>query len=294
MPALGTHVIQSRRCLEQISPKVELDRDFVGASAVSHDAMSLLPTGGYFSCFEAAHQTKTDEYFLTLIRYIKKHKMREHSNAMAFLYGQIMHYALDTKTHPLIYYMTTCHPAKFYISALDAHTLFEAWYDVYRENILKQEEGENYNPKYAFVRNVGEGGIDDMIDDVYDDVYDLDDAAKGYKYGIKVWEFYQMRLRGMMLKHVKKYHSDFAEMLNPGGGLILNPVTNAPMNSTFEQAYEDSITLACELIKAVDANIYDGAENEDALKFALGKSYDTGEDWRNPDPKRYFLGYRPK
>ena len=292
MPALGTHVIQAKKCYDEMKPKIEIDRDFLGASAISHDTIALLP-GEYMRVFTEAHEAKTDDYFLALIQYIKENNLREDANAMAFLYGQIMHYALDTSTHPLIYYMTECHPAKFLVSMLGAHTLFEAWYDVYRENEEKSKD-EAFNPKYAFVKKVCEGGINPMIDAVYGEVYGLKNAAKGFKSGIKVWEIYQTRLRGLMLNHVKKYHSDFERMLNPDGACFLHPVTNVLLNTTFDQAYHRSFSLACELIEAVDANIYDGAGNEDTLKAAFGNSYDTGEDWRNPNPKRYFLGYRPK
>ena len=290
MPALGTHVIQAKKCFEEIHSEVEIDRDFLGASAISHDTMALLP-GGYFRCFVEAHETKTDAYFLALIQHIKNEGLREDANAMAFLYGQVMHYALDTKTHPLIYYMTECHPAKFFVSALGAHTLFEAWYDVCREEEEKSREGEAFNPKYPFVKKVGDGGIDPMIDAVYKAVYGLENAAKGYKNGIKTWEIYQARLRGLMLKHAKKYHSDFEGMLNSGGVHFLHPVTNVPLNTTFDEAYKNSISLACELIEAVNGNIYGGASNEDMLQAAFGNSYDTGEDWRRPEPKRYFMGY---
>ena len=290
MPALGTHVIQAKKCFDKLKPKIEIDRDLVGASAISHDTMALVP--GYYGCFCEAHEKKTDDYFLALINYIKDNKLRENANAMAFLYGQLMHYALDTSTHPLIYYMTECHPAKFFVPMLGAHTLFEAWYDVYWEEQEKAGLGDAYDPKYAFSAKVCESGIDAMLDAVYESVYGQKNVAKGYKTGIKTWEVYQARLRGVMLKHVKKYYVDFEGMLNADGAYFLNPVTNVPLNTTLGQAYGSSIPLARELIEAADDCIYNGAGNEEALKAALGKSYDTGEDWRLPDPKRFFMGYK--
>ena len=290
MPALGTHVFHAKECFLKIEPKLELDRDFVGACAISHDTMALMP--GYYGTFVAAHEKNTEDYFLAEIRYIKAHGLRENPSAMAFLYGQIMHYALDTSTHPLIYYMTECHPAKFYVSALGAHTLFEAWYDVRLEEAEKAKDPA-FNPKYAFVKRVCEGGIDAMIDAVYGETYGTKNASKGFRSGIKIWEIYQARLRGPMLRHAKKYYGDFEGMLNAEGGLFLHPVTNAPLDLTFAQAYEASFALARELIEAADANIYGGAANEAALTIAFGNSYDTGVDWKN-SAKRYFLGYPPK
>ena len=158
----------------------------------------------------------------------------------------------------------------------------------------KLKTDEVFDPQYPFIKRVGEGGIDAVLDTVYDEVYGLKEAAKGYRNGIRMWKIYQERLRGWMLNHVKKYHSDFEGMLNADGATFLHPVTNVQLNTTFEQAYQSSIPLACELVDAVDENIYGGAGNEDLLKKALGNSYDTGVDWRNPNPKRYFMGYPPK
>lgn len=279
MPALGLHVMQARKCFDHIETKIELDRGFVGASAISHDHLALLP-GGYGRVFTEAHEKKTDEYFLTLIKHIKNNALRETPNAMAFLYGQIMHYALDTSTHPLIYYMTECHPAKFVISALGAHSLFESWYDMRYEEMEKLA-GKTFSPRYAFETKVSGGGIDSIIDAVYDKVYGLKNAAKGFRNGIKLWEIYQLHLRSFILNRMKGYHADFEQMLNPGGERFFHPVTNAPLTTTFSQAYEASFALACELIRMVNGNIYDGDGNEDALAIALGNSYDTGVDWKN-------------
>jgi len=294
MPALATHVFHSEKCLAKLKPElekrgIEPTKDFaglVGAAAISHDTLGLLLGTGYDRCFVDAHEKNTDAYFLAMIAYIKEHGLRENPNAMAFLYGQIMHYALDIKAHPLIYYMTERHPAKFLVSALSAHTLFEAWMD--REN----EKKENITDRrYIFRKKVGDGGIDDMVDAVYERVYGLKKAAAGYRHGINIWAFYQLRLRKTMLNHVKQYLPDFQAMLNHEGEAFQHPVTGEPMHASFQQLHDASIDLACELILAVNANIYDGADNEDLLKQAFANSYDTGVAWRDLRLKQYFKEY---
>ncbi|MCL2023866.1 MAG: zinc dependent phospholipase C family protein [Oscillospiraceae bacterium] len=282
--------MHAQKCFDKISPKIALDRGFVGAAGISHDTFGLMPVGGYFACFNAAHDEKTDDYFLTLIAYIKSEKLSAHANAMGFLYGQIMHYALDTLTHPLIYYMTQCHPAKFFVPALGAHTMFEAWYDVQQENAEKARNSA-FERNFAYTVKVSDGGINSLIDTVYDRVYGLKNAAAGYEKGIKVWELYGKYLRSWMLSHVKKYHSDFQSMLNEQEENFLHPVTNETLNFSFSSAYSTSIDLACELIAAADDNIYNGADNEKVLAAAFSNSYDTGVDWRIPEKKRFFKGY---
>jgi len=302
MPALATHALQSRECLTKLIAEIEsrgleVNQDFIeftGASAIAHDTLALLLGTSYNPCFVKAHETNTDAFFLTMIDYIKENNLRDNANAMAFLYGQIMHYALDISTHPLIYYMTQLHPAKCLVSALDAHLLFESWVDAEKEKEAQkqaQAEGKPFDPKFPFRKRVGAGGIDSLIDTVYEKAYGQKKAAAGYKHGIKIWKFYRFHLRSFMLNYVKKYHSDFAEMLNPGGEEFRHPVEGHTLNATFRESYGASIDLACELVAAVNANIFEGAGNGDALKKAFGNSYDTGIAWDDPRPKQYFKEY---
>jgi len=301
MPALGTHAIQSGDCLRKVKSEIErrgieVDgafADFVAASAVSHDSLALLFGTAYDRCFVTAHEKNTDAFFLALIAYIKENSLRGNANAMAYLYGMVMHYALDTCAHPLVYYMTELHPAKF-TSALGAHALFETWVDTEKEKEEKaraEQEGKAYKPNLPYRRSVGKGGIDALVDAVYEGVYGLKKAARGYRGGIKLWHAYQLLLRSAMLKHVKGYVPDFEAMLNPDGGQFRHPVTGDALTTTFQQAYDASIDLACELIASVNANIFDGADNGDLLKKAFGNSYDTGVAWDDPRSRQYFKEY---
>ena len=302
MPALGTHVLHSGKCLEKIKPELEQYgmevnegfADFVGASAIAHDTLALLLGTGYDRCFVDAHEKNTDAFFLAMIDFIRENGLRENPDAMAFLYGHIMHYALDTQTHPLIYYMSERHPAKYLVSALGAHTLFEAWVDTEKEKEEKAKAeavGTVFDSKFPFRKKVSDGTINALIDAVYEKVHGQKKAAAGYRHGIKIWEFYQFHMRSAMLKHVKAYFPDFSEMLNPRGDSFRNPVSGDDLDATFQQSYDQSVDLACELIAAVNANLYHGAGNEDLLKKAFGNSYDTGLPWDDPRPKQYFKQY---
>ena len=302
MPALSTHVLQSRDCLERLKPELEHRgiepnesfADFLGACAIAHDTLGLLQGTGYARCFVTAHEKNTDAFFLAIVQFIKENNLKNNANAMAFLYGHIMHYALDISVHPLIYFMTEKHPAKCFGSALEAHALFEAWVDAEREKEEKakaEQSGKPFDPKFPFRKKVGKGNIDALIDATYEQVHGLKNAAAGYRHGIKIWSAYQAHLRGFMLKRVKEYFPDFQAMLNVNGENFQDPVSGDALNISFQKAYDNSIDLACELVLAVNANIYDNAGNEDLLKKALGHSYDTGFAWDDPRPKQYFKQY---
>ena len=294
MPALITHVLQSGKCLEKIKPEIakrgiEVNDDFAGyvaAAAISHDTLGLLLGTGYDNCFVTAHEKNTDAFFLAAIKFIKENGLKQNAAALAFLYGHIMHYALDISTHPLVYYMTQKHPARFLVAALDAHTLFEAWVDSEME-----KEEPAFSPKLAFRNKIGKAGIDPLINAVYETVHGQKNAARGYRCGIRIWQFYQRCIRSMMLSHAKEYIPDFKGMLNENGAQFQHPLTGEPMSATFRQLHDKSIDLACELIMLANANIYDNADNEDTLKKAFGNSYDSGMPWNDPREKQYFKQY---
>jgi len=294
MPALGTHVYQSTKCLERLKPELEnrgidvneVFTGFVGAAAIAHDTLGLLFGTAYERCFVSAHEMNTDAFFLDMIAYIKENNLKENPNAMAFLYGHIMHYALDTSTHPLVYYMTELHPAQCLGSALKAHALFEVWVDMQ----LEAREAD-FDKKSPFRTKVSRAKIDALIDAVYEKAHGLQKAAFGYRYGILIWEAYQLLLRRSIMKKMRAHFPDFQAMLNEGRAQFPNPVTGETLDTSFWQAYEASSNLACELITAVNANIFDNADNEEQLRQAFGNSYDTGGPWGDPRPKQYFKQY---
>ncbi|MDO5564981.1 MAG: zinc dependent phospholipase C family protein, partial [Eubacteriales bacterium] len=55
---------------------------------------------------EIFHTKKTNEFIITLINYIKLNYYSNNSEVIAFLYGFISHYILDSTIHPYIYYKT--------------------------------------------------------------------------------------------------------------------------------------------------------------------------------------------
>ncbi len=56
--------------------------------------------GSYF------HRHKSQEFFINLINYIKYNHYYKNPEVMAFLYGMISHYVLDSTIHPFVYYKT--------------------------------------------------------------------------------------------------------------------------------------------------------------------------------------------
>lgn len=52
------------------------------------------------------HREKTGLFFKNVINYIKNNNLQNNSQVLAYLYGNITHYVLDSTIHPLVYYQT--------------------------------------------------------------------------------------------------------------------------------------------------------------------------------------------
>ena len=97
---------------------------------------------------EYFHKNKSQEFFINLVNYIKYNNYYQNSEIMAFLYGFITHYSLDTKLHPYIIYKTGIvdedDPSTY--KYRNKHEYMENFLDNY---MIKQREHKNpYNFKF--------------------------------------------------------------------------------------------------------------------------------------------------
>ena len=117
MPSITTHFIQSEEVYKKfITDKILLERldkaifkNFINRNifAQSHDFL-------FYSLFNReikslghyAHHHETQNYLLNIIKEIKTKKLENHPEIIAYLYGVITHYSLDTTCHPYIFYKT--------------------------------------------------------------------------------------------------------------------------------------------------------------------------------------------
>ena len=115
MPSIITHHIFAERILKKIDKNIKelfiQEKDIYLTFAQSHDYLfyyvfdikkgkEIRNLGHY------AHKNKTQQYFLNIIKYIKDNNLQQNEQALAYLYGSLTHYILDTTCHPYIFYKT--------------------------------------------------------------------------------------------------------------------------------------------------------------------------------------------
>ena len=132
---------------------------------------------------KAMQHSKVNMHFIKLINYINKNNYYDNPQVMAYLYGQICHFVLDSTTHPYIIYFTGIYDEKdlntYKYNGL--HEKMEYYIDCYfiykRENILPK-----YYKVYKELFNITEFNFElrSCIDNVVRDAYSFDNVSDIY------------------------------------------------------------------------------------------------------------------
>ena len=207
MPSYKTHAIHGEVILPSIMPKTEINIEDLKAYCMGPDALIVTD----YRIFELQHAKDTREYFKTLLKQIKKNKLQDNSEVMAFLYGQLDHFILDLIMHPLIYYMTEDMPRKH---LMEPHGLIE--------NLIDEYVMEKYNKNevnYYKKANISDRKLIKIINESYKKVYNANNISIKYSMGMRLISLYDKLIRRdklLLAKYVMKvinfgdisYHGD--------------------------------------------------------------------------------------
>ncbi len=144
------------------------------------------------------HREKSGKFFMTLIKKIKKYKFVNDKDCMSFLSGFLSHYMLDSKYHPVIFYLT----GEFYKDNPKTH--------IYNgeHNILETKLDNYIVEKFPFAKKASNMKITNfsdelnkLINETFYEVYGFENMAKIYKLSLKHMKF--------LLKHLREDNSSF-------------------------------------------------------------------------------------
>lgn len=270
----------------------------------------IKPKYGYY-----AHGNNSNLYFKNIVKFIKNNSLENDTNLLAYLYGSICHYVLDTTIHPFVYYKSGQYKwNKETLKYRSKHAYTETMMDV--ALYLKRNNKPIY--KARLVKNVGSKvkfteELMRAIDEVFDDTFDFKGKTakiyyRGYKnyrlalkffmtsrFGIKK-VFYKI---GDLFKVYKKSNlSDFCYYVKNIDERVLNlehkewcyPVDkNLMFHYSFYDLYDIAIEKARVMINQIDAAL---VSNEKDLKTAVENigdlSYFTGVDTSKKLKMKYF------
>ena len=293
MPSYKTHSIHGELILPEVDKKIEISDEDLKCFCMGPDAMILTD----YNTFDYQHANKTKDFFVSMLKLIKEKKLYDNSETMAFLYGQLDHFVLDSVMHPLIYYMTENIESNHKIKP---HGLVEMWIDDYTTKKY------NKNQKFYYHKLlISDKNLIKMIDELYKMVYGVEHEGNKYSFGMFSTIMFDTLARRNMIGIVPlvikaintgdfKYHKDFNRVLpylNLTNDVWYNPETNEECKYSFEDLWKKSIEVALETINDVNKYIYQDKQLTNPL-ILNNTSYNTGLPCENGQSLKYVKKYR--
>lgn len=259
------------------------------------------------------HSHNTNDFFINLINYIKYNYYKDDPSVIAYLYGMIMHYVLDSNMHPYICYKTgefNKHDKKTYIYN-NKHHIFETAFDQHLIALREKTIPKNYH-HYKLLKFNGNPSksLLEVINFTFKETFNISNFTNEYFISVKKMKFFFKILRFDKYGIKNKLYC-FVDKISPSGffkfsflsyssnnwnsnflnlkhKVWMNPACkkNKSKNS-FNDLYIYSIKECLETIKNVEKYLYQN-EEIDLSKVFKNRSYKTGLDLDLPQKMKYF------
>ena len=292
MPSYKTHSIHGEMVLPHISDYISVNPEDLKSFCMGPDAMILTD----YSTFKRQHSFRTKDYFINLIKTIKKNKLQENKEVMAFLYGQLDHFVLDSTMHPFIYYMTEDLKLNYKI---DTHAIIEGWIDEYVCDKYHKNDVFYYNRLLIIEKK-----LVTLINKTYRKIYGV--CNEGIKYSIGM--FFTILFDSLLRRNILGFvpivtkignigditYSDINRVkpyLNLDKKKWFNPETREEYNDSFDDLWNKSIDLSIETINDVNGYLYLDKSIRNSL-ILKNISMDTGRPCEEGQKLRYIKKYR--
>lgn len=322
MPATATHAFFAEDVYHKLDSKyqkmIEKDKKSFLMFSQSMDSMMFynllnLKKGKKLrKISHIFHTKKINFYFENLIEYIKRNQYYRDSQTLAYLYGLICHYCLDSTIHPYIFYKTGKYNKnqKNTLKYNSLHNYMETFID----NKLIIQRGYNYKKftfkKLCFDFKTFSEELNDTINFSFKTTYHINNMSQIYyqslkqmccilqlfrldKYGIKKF-FYKIidhitPKKMLKLESISYYHvKDLHDYLNQQKNKWCYP-TNQEISSKqdFFELYEEGIEKAVQIIHQINYYFFNNKSIK-ICKIFQNKSYLTGIDCNKNSNLRYF------
>lgn len=274
MPDYKTHSIHSEMVLPYIDKRIDIDTELLKIFSFGPDTLVFSDV----RTFNNQHNKYSKLFFECLIKTIKIRDYQYDSEIIAFLYGQLEHFILDSTFHPYIFYIT---PSMRNNYLLDDHTNFELWLDDYFMDKYNKRDKKYYSKR--FCQNLK---LRSLIDYVYRQIYKCDYASKKYEFGTNVLlTLENARSNDKVIPTIAKklgisdisYNelSRINPFLNMDRDVWYNPFTLESHKESIDEIWNKSIELYMQVIEEVNEYLYGNKEYKISI-IDNDLSYDTG------------------
>ncbi len=260
-----------------------------------------------------AQRTNIQDYFKNIILAIKEKKLTENKEVLAYLYGSITHYILDSTCHPfIIFHAGWDNPINKSNQYRGNHEKIEVMIDrIYikeKRNIelSKANLADTLLPKIKFSKELQE-----VMNDTYDKTFHQKNMAEIYEkstkqghYILKWFVTDKSGIKKQLYKIYDKFSSKNTRMyqnlsfhvkeidetvLNREHHQWCNPADNSMISKkSFDDLYKDATQKAKEIFHAINQTLQNQMDLYDCLRIIGNNSYATGLEWTRNDTMKYF------
>ena len=311
MPALITHDIFAKevyeRLDENIKRKINHEKLIYQTFAQSHDylfyykSFSFKQTKRINYLGKIAHRRKTQEYFLNIIKTIKKYHLENYQPDIAYLFGSITHYVLDSTCHPLIFYKTGIYNPKdkSTYKYRGLHSLMERSIDSYYYKKYYKKDFSTCNvSKDIIMKPKLSIDLITLINMVYEETYQIKNVGLYYKRGIKnAKALYRVFINDKKGRKEKIYkcidkisHNRFGYLqcystsiqcekkyLNEEHNVWNHPsIKEKTYTYSFDDLFNLSINKCIKIINAIYEVLYNNKDINSLIEIIPNISYGTG------------------
>lgn len=322
MPSITTHHMFSKEILQHLT-KDELNKfndklDIYHTFAQSHDYLFYYTFGknkkkinnfGHF-----AHRNKTQEYLINIVKEIKNNNQENNPELIAYLYGSITHYVLDTTCHPYIFYKTGVYRKKEKDTKkyFGGHNTIEKDLDaIYYKKYTNKEYNLCNVTKEIIKKPMFSNQLINTINNVYKNTYNQENIGNIYiksikdarliynilindKLGIKKSLY---KLLDLIIHGNKKCIANYSTYILKPNLNYLNiekkewnhpSIPDLKYNHSFEDLFNISVDKTIKIIKEVNKVLYKNKPIEDILEYIPNLDYSTGLPLDNNKHLRHF------
>lgn len=311
MPSITTHYIFSKDVLNNL-PKESVNKianeiDLYHTFSQSHDILfyyfrNLKKRKEINKLGHYAHHNKTQEYLINIIKEIKNNHLENNQQLVAYLYGSITHYVLDSTCHPYIFYKTGVYRKedKKTQKYKGQHNVIEKHLDAiyYEKTTNKKYNTCNIN-KYIINNKKISKDLIKSISNVYKETYNKNNIGKYFYQSIKDTKIFNafivndyfgikkifLKIFDLILKKNFSYLSIYSNHITKPNYEYLNlkqKIWNHPSNPnikfnySFDDLWHISLKKSIKIIKEVNKVLYDNKDISEILKYIPNLDYATG------------------
>ena len=157
-------------------------------SLMFYNMFSIFPGKKIRDLNKIFHNTKTREYFINLLNYIKRNDLFDDVDVCSYLIGFICHYALDSIVHPYVIYKSGVFDKRYKSTYKynNVHTFMETFLD--NDMVSRREDISPYHfkiGKFCFTRGKFSYDLTRTIDISFESTYNYKNMGRKYYRSLK-------------------------------------------------------------------------------------------------------------